>query len=151
MTSRTVAGYVSGTQDAVLSRPTASARCCACGGRSAAFLLPKILFGLCKTVDVYDTRRYLCGGKVLHAHCDAKRSVKGLPKPDYISLTGTADHDLSALRPLFTQWTTLLPPGAGAEVLEVLTFAKELQDVYARGSLLAAQVGVRMAQRPYWK
>lgn len=33
-------------------------------------------------------------------HIVAKRSVKGLPKPDYISLTGAADHDLSALRPL---------------------------------------------------
>ena len=30
-------------------------------------------------------------------HIVAKRSVKGLPKPDYISLTGAADHDLSAL------------------------------------------------------
>ena len=58
---------------------------------------------------------------------------------------------------IYTRWENgegpkdRLPPGAGAEVLEVLTFAKELQDVHARGSLLAAQVGVRMAQRPYWK
>ena len=44
-----------------------------------------------------------------------------------------------------------LPPGAGTDVLEVLTGAKELQDFVARASLLAAQVGVRMAQRPYWK
>ena len=33
-------------------------------------------------------------------HIVAKQAHKGLPKPDYISLTGAADHDLSALRPL---------------------------------------------------
>ncbi len=33
-------------------------------------------------------------------HIVAKRTDKGLPKPDYISLTGAADQDLSALRPL---------------------------------------------------
>lgn len=44
-----------------------------------------------------------------------------------------------------------LPPGAGVEVLEVLTGAKELQEFYERASLLVAQVGVRMAKRPYWK
>ena len=44
-----------------------------------------------------------------------------------------------------------LPPGAGAEVLKVLTGEKELQEFCARASLLVAQVGVRMAQRPYWK
>ena len=32
-------------------------------------------------------------------HIVAKQAHKGLPKPDYISLTGAADHDLSALRP----------------------------------------------------
>ena len=44
-----------------------------------------------------------------------------------------------------------LPPSAGAEVLEVLTEAKKLQDFHTRASWLAAQVGVRMAKRPYWK
>ncbi|MCY3683975.1 MAG: hypothetical protein OXH16_21445 [Gemmatimonadetes bacterium] len=44
-----------------------------------------------------------------------------------------------------------LPPEAGADVLGVLTGAKELQECWARASLLAAQTGVRMAQRPYWK
>ena len=33
-------------------------------------------------------------------HIVAKRTYNGLPIPDYISLTGAADHDLSALRPL---------------------------------------------------
>ena len=44
-----------------------------------------------------------------------------------------------------------LPPGAGTDVLEVLTGAKELHDHWAWASYLAGQVGVRMAQRPYWK
>ena len=33
-------------------------------------------------------------------HIVAKRAYNGLPIPDYISLTGAADHDLTALRPL---------------------------------------------------
>lgn len=33
-------------------------------------------------------------------HIVAKQAHKGLPKPEYISLTGAANHDLSALRPL---------------------------------------------------
>ena len=44
-----------------------------------------------------------------------------------------------------------LPPGADAEVLDVMIEAKKLQDFHTRASLLAAQVGVRMAKRPYWK
>lgn len=33
-------------------------------------------------------------------HILAKQGMQGLPKPDYISLTGAADHDLTAVRPL---------------------------------------------------
>ena len=38
-------------------------------------------------------------------HIVAQRTGKGLPKPDYISLTGAADHDLTALRPLLPYLT----------------------------------------------
>ena len=44
-----------------------------------------------------------------------------------------------------------LPPWAGAEVLDVMIEAKKLQDFHTLASWLVAQVGVRMAQRPYWK
>ena len=44
-----------------------------------------------------------------------------------------------------------LPPGAGSDVLEVLTGAKELQEFWARASYLAGECGIKFAQRPYWK
>ena len=44
-----------------------------------------------------------------------------------------------------------LPPGAEADVLEVLTGAKELHDHWARASYLAGECGIKFAQRPYWK
>ena len=42
-------------------------------------------------------RTWYYGVKV---HIVAKQTYKHLPKPDYISLTGAANHDLAALRPL---------------------------------------------------
>ena len=44
-----------------------------------------------------------------------------------------------------------LPSGAGADVLEVLTGAKELQEFWAWASYLARDYGIKFAQRPYWK
>ena len=44
-----------------------------------------------------------------------------------------------------------LPPGAGTDVLEVLTGAQELQEFWARASYLAGECGIKFAQRPYWK
>ena len=58
---------------------------------------------------------------------------------------------------IYTRWKIgerpidRLPPSAGTEMLEMLIFAKELQEVHAWGSWLAAQVGMRMAKRPYRK
>ena len=42
-----------------------------------------------------------------------------------------------------------MEPGAGADVLEVLTGAKELQNFWARASYLAGECGIKFAQRPY--
>ena len=44
-----------------------------------------------------------------------------------------------------------LPPGAGSDVLEVLTGAKKLHDHWARVSYLAGECCIKFAQRPYWK